>query len=264
MKKPNVTKFLQTMSRGASKHSPEILTGLGVAGMVTTVILAVKATPKAIQLIDEARHEKQDAKEDQTEKLTLVETVKAAWKPYIPTVITGTASIACIIGASSVNARRNAALTAAYQLSTTALSEYKEKVVETIGEKKERTVREKVAQEKVSKIPVDNREIIITKKGETQFFEPLSGRYFKSDVDEIKRIVNELNKRMIGGEQYVSLTEFYIEIGLPGTIISDSLGWNVCKDVIELEYPAVKADDGSPCLSLDYLTRPEYDFDKLY
>lgn len=257
MNKPNVTKFINDTKKAVSKHSPEILTGLGIAGMVTTTILAVKATPKALRLIEDAQYEK-------GEYLTAPEKVKAAWKPYIPAVATGTASIACLIGASSVSARRNAALATAYQLSTTALAEYKDKVVETIGEKKEKTVREKVAQERVNKNPVSQSEVIITEKGNTLFFEPLSGRYFKSDIESVKKVVNDLNKRMINGEQYMSLSEFYTEIGLSTTAISDDIGWRVDRDIIEIDYPAIKAEDGTPCLSLDYIVRPEYDFDKLY
>lgn len=258
MDKSNVTKFIQSVSKWTTKHSPEILTGLGVAGGITTVVLAVKATPKAIKLIED---EKKELKKD---KLTPVETVKAAWKPYVPVVITGVASVVCVVSANSVHVKRNAALAAAYQISTTALSEYREKVVETIGEKKERTVREKVAQERVNKKPVSTSEVIVTKKGETQFFEPLSGRYFKGDMETIKSIVNDLNRRMIGGEQYISLSEFYIEIGLPVTLVSDKIGWRVDKALIEIDYPAVKAEDGTPCLSLDYLTTPEYGYDHLY
>lgn len=239
------------------KHSPEILTGLGVAGMITTTVLAVKATPKALMLIEDAEYEKGD-------NLTTIETVKTVWKPYIPAAITGVASITCIIGASSVNAKRNAALATAYSISQTALSEYKEKVVETIGEKKEKDIRTKIAQDKVNKKPVSNTEVIVTEKGNTLFYEPLSDRYFKSDIETIKRIVNELNKRMIGGEQYISLSEFYIEIGLKPTLISDRIGWSINRDIIEIDYPAIKADDGQPCLSLDYLIQPEYDFNRLY
>ena len=257
MNKPNLSKMIKTTKMTLSKHSPEILTELGIAGMITTTVLAVKATPKALKLIEDAQYEKE-------ELLTAPEKIKAAWKPYIPAAISGTVSIACLIGAQSVNAKRNAALAAAYKLSETALTEYRDKVVETIGEKREKTVREKVAQERIEKNPVSQSEVIVTEKGNTLFFEPLSGRYFKSDVESVKKVVNELNKRMIGGEQYISLSEFYSEIGLSHTQISDDIGWRVDRDIIEIDYPAIKADDGTPCLSLEYLVRPEYDFDKLY
>ena len=182
MDKSNVTKFFNNAKAVLSKHSPEILTGIGVAGMITTTVLAVKATPKAMWLIEEEKYRLE--KED----LTVIETVKTAWKPYIPAVITGASSIACVIGASSVSARRNAALATAYQMSRTALTEYKSKVIETIGEKKERVVRDKIAQDKVENNPVSKSEVYITEKGETLFLDPLSQRYFKSDIEKVRKI----------------------------------------------------------------------------
>lgn len=255
--KTNVTKLIKNAQAAISEHSPELLTGIGIASGITATVLAVKATPKALRLIEEAEEEKDDT-------LTVPETIKTCWKPYVPAVATGVFSVACLIGANSVNARRNATLAAAYKLSETALAEYRDKVVETIGEKKERTVREKVAQERVDKKPVSKSEVIITEKGNTLFFEPLSCRYFKSDIETIRRIVNDLNKRMVGGEQYMSLSEFYTEIGLSPTLISDDIGWRVDRNIIEIDYPAIKADDGTPCLSLDYLVRPEYGYDKIW
>ena len=85
--------------------------------MITFLLLM-----KAIKLINQAENEK-------NADLTKTETVKACWKVYIPAMVTGTASIVCLIGASSVNAKRNAALAAAYTLSDTAFREYKEKVI---------------------------------------------------------------------------------------------------------------------------------------
>ena len=115
------------------KHSSTILTVISAGGVVATTVLAVKATPKALQLI-EAKKVEVGLQPDTP--LPTKEVVKATWKCYIPAATTGVLSATCIIGASRVNLRRNAALATAYKISETALSEYKEKVVETIGEKK--------------------------------------------------------------------------------------------------------------------------------
>ena len=163
-----LAKLFTDAKKTISKHSPEILTGLGIAGFITTTVMAVKATPKAMWLIEE---EKDTLEKD---KLTVVETVKVAWKPYIPAAITGVSSVACIIGASSVNYKRNAALATAYQVSRAALSEYKEKVVETIGEKKEKQIRDKVAKDKIEKHPASKTEVIITDNGNVLCYDPLS------------------------------------------------------------------------------------------
>lgn len=259
MNKQNVSNFFKGIKSKMSAHSPEILTGIGIAGMITTTVLAVKATPKALQLIEDAEDEKQD-------DLTPVEIVKVAWKPYIPVAITCVASVVCVIGASSVSARRNAALTAAYQLSTTALSEYKEKVVEAIGEKKEKAIHEKIAQDKVAKNPPDTKEIIFTGGGETLCYDSISGRYFKSDRNKIDRAVNDLNFRMTGGmEMCISLNEFYVALGLtPLMPMGEEIGWRADKGLINICYSAVLTDNNEPCMAIEHLIPPEYGFHSFY
>lgn len=254
MNKPNVAKLFKDIGETLSKHSPELLTGIGIAGMITSTVLAVKATPKALKLIEQKQNELYP---DSTEKLTPVETVKTTWKCYLPAAITGVAATACLIGANSVNARRNAALAAAYNLSASALSEYKEKVVETIGEKKEQAIRDKVAEERIKKEPVNNSAIIVSGTGNTRCFDTITRRRFTSDIEQIKKIVNELNRRMINGEDCISLNEFYYELGLEGCAVGDELGWNVTRGLIELDFSAQLDTDGVPCIVLDYMVVPK-------
>lgn len=256
MGKTNLATITSDIRRFVSKRSPEILTGIGIAGMITTTILAVKATPRALELIEEKKTE------DWIDKLSPLDVVKTAWKPYIPAITTGVVSTACLIGASSVNVKRNAALATAYKLSETALSEYREKVIETIGEKKEKTVRDKVAEERVKKNPVSKSEVIVTGTGTTLCFDPISGRYFQSSIDKIKRAENELNKQMLHDiSGYVSLNEFYDELGLDHTSVGDDLGWNVNK-LIDISFSSQLNDNGEPSVVLDYLVAPQYDFYK--
>ena len=84
-KNEKLTNFFKSTRTFLGKHSPEILTGIGVTGMITTTVLAVKSTPKALILIEEKK------KELGTDKLTTIEVVKAAWKPYIPALELGIA-----------------------------------------------------------------------------------------------------------------------------------------------------------------------------
>lgn len=260
MSKQALTKFGRDLRLSLSKHSPTILIGIGITGMLTTTVLAVKATPKAIRLMDERKDELE------VDRLTPLETVKTTWKCYIPAAISGTVSIACLIGSNSVNARRNAALATAYKISETAFAEYRDKVVETIGEKKEKIVRDKVSEQQIKDNPVNKTEIIVTGKGQTLFYEPLSGRYFYSDLEKIKRAENTLNKAILTDpfSSGVTLNEFYEEIGLPTTATGDTLGWNF-DDTIEI-YPSAQMaaenseHEGEPCIVLNHTRPPRYDF----
>ena len=256
MNKPNFANLLKSTRTVLVKHSPEILTGMGIAGMVMTTVLAIKATPKALKLIEDKK------KEEHMDELTPIETIKAAWKPFIPVVVTGVSSIACVIGASSVNTRRNAALATAYTLSETALKEYKDKVIETIGEKKEKIIRENIDKDHVEQMPVSNSNIIITQKGNTLCLDYHAGRWFKSSKDHIERAVNKLNAQL-NRDMYVSLNEFYDELGLDHTILGDDLGWNIDNGLVELDFSSQLTEDGEPCLVMNYRVAPRRDYYRL-
>ena len=263
MNKPDVRKLARSVSMSLSKHAPGILTGVGIGGLLATTVLAVKATPKALQLIEEEKKRQSQEQDIRIEALKPVEVVKVAWKPYVPAVVTAVFSTACLIGASSVNARRNAALATAYKLAETALYDYKEKVIEEIGESKEKKIRDAVAKDKIERNPTSKTEILVTEKGNTLCYDTISGRYFKSDLEKIRKAVNDLNRRMVY-ENYISLTELYSELGLSPTSISDQLGWNLDSGLIEVDYSSQIADDGTPCIVVDYMVEPRYDFSCLY
>lgn len=234
------------------KHSPEILIGIGIVGMISSTVLAVKATPKAIKLIEEKKGEKE------TEKLSPIETFKTAWVCYVPSAVTCAISVACLISANSLHFKRNAALATAYTFSERAFREYRDKVVEVVGEKKEQDVKDAVAKSEITKNPVSTREIVITEHGNTLCYDVLSGRYFKSDIEKLRKAENELNQRMLG-ESYVSLNDFYYEIGLKEIKIGDQLGWDINEEgFISLEFSSQLAEDGTPCLVLGHHIAPQY------
>lgn len=270
MNKTKLSNIAKNLWLGLQKHSPEILTGIGIAGMITTTVMAVRATPKALMLIEEEkRHMNEklliEAKKNEYKncarinKLDAVKLVQTTWTCYIPAVVTGVLSISCLIGASTVNIRRNAALATAYSLSESVLKEYQEKVVENIGEKKEQEIRDLIAKDKLKQDPVINKEVIITGRGETLCYDTITSRYFKCDIEKIRKVENELNKRLIS-EMYISLNEFYYEIGLRQTDVGNDLGWNIQDGLIDFEFSSQLAEDDTPCLVIGYRIAPRYDF----
>lgn len=250
-----LNQMVQQTKRAAKKNSPVILTAVGLTGMVTSTVLAVKATPLALDLIHEAEFEK-------GEELTKTEVVKATWKPYMPAVGTAIFSMACIIGANSIHMRRSAALATAYKLSQSALHEFKDKAIEVVGEEKVSEIKQKISQDKVDKDPVSKTEVIITDKGKTLMYDTISGRYFESSVEEIKKVVNELNRDMLS-DMYISLNQFYSAVGLQHTKAGYDLGWQCDKGLIEVEFGATIADDDRPCITIDFPYPPHYGFDRL-
>lgn len=254
MKNLKISKLAKAAQSTLVKRSPEILTGIGIAGMITSTVLAVKATPKALLIIEDEKQEK-----NPVTRLKPIEVVKLTWKCYIPATLTGIASIACLIGASSVNFKRNAALATAYQLSTTALNEYKEKVSEVIGERKERDIRDRIAKDRINNDPVGKHEVIVTGNGDTLCYDAYGGRYFKSSIDKIKKAENELNRVMLK-DMYVSLNEFYDELGLKHTKLGDDLGWNLDDGFINIEFSSQLSEDDTPCIVINYTVSPNYNY----
>ena len=254
MNKEGLKRTIKSAERVLTKYSPGILTGIGIAGMIGATFMAVKATPKALYLIETKKEE------SEVEELTPVETIKTCWKCYIPATLATVLSVICLIGASTVSAKRNAALATAYSISEAALREYQEKVVEVVGEKKEKAVRDAVAKDQIERDPVTKSEVvIIDSNSNTLCYEPLSGRYFKSTIDKIKKAEIKLDRQMIQ-EMYVSLNDFYWEIGLDGTDLGDKMGWNLSKGYMDLSFSSQLADDGTPCAVIVYGIPPVYDY----
>jgi len=255
MNKQTISNALKGAEKALKKHSPEILTGIGIAGMIATTISAVKATPKALRLIDEKEIQ-------ENKRLTTAEVVLTTWKCYIPAAVTGALSVACLIGASAVSLKRNAALATAYTISETALKDYREKAVEVVGEKKEQAIRDAIAKDKLAGNPVDDKQIVMTGSGDTLCYDVLSGRYFKSDIEKIRKAINDLNRDMLS-EQYVSLNDLYYAIGLPDIKLGNDLGWNIDKGYIEVQFGSHLAANGTPCLVLAYTVAPQYGYNIL-
>lgn len=268
-----LTNMFKNARKFLGKHSPEILTGIGIAGWISTTVLAVKATPKALELIKDEIDRQNDQNvrdavangEDNCAyitKLKPVDLVKTCWKPYLPALGLSLASTSCIIGANAIHYKRNAALATVYAISERTLLRYKDKVIETLGEKKEKEISDKVAQKNVNDHKVSDRSIIITSKGNTLCMDSFSGRYFRSDIDTIKKAINKIN-RDLTYDHYVSLNTVYGEIGLDNVKNGELLGWNLDNGLIEPSFSTCLADNDEPCVVIDFYIQPKYDFDKL-
>ena len=172
-----ITKIGKNLGGLISKNSPHILTGIGCAGVVSTAVLAVKATPKATIILEK---EEEYRERKRLQSLTKMEKVKLTWKCYIPAGVMGATTIGCIIGANTVNMRRNAALASLYALSESAFREYKTKVVEEIGKPKETKIRDEIAKDRITNNPQTPSNLVVVGAGVILCYDKLSDRYFKS------------------------------------------------------------------------------------
>lgn len=254
MNKLDIKKILKTAQKGLSKHSPKILTGLGIAGMGTTVVLAVKATPKAMQLIEEKK------REEKVDDLSPAVIIKTAYKPYIPAVILGVTSTICLIGANTVSTRRTAALATVYKVTENTLNEYKDKITEIVGEEKAKEIKQTVINEKHGLQPAAMTQVVLSDDNEVRIIDNSTGQEKVVNYNRIKEVENEINSMLID-DGYASTGDYYDLMGLESTSLGSKLGWRVENGKLRLEtYPAVNKK-GLPVLIVDFSIEPEYYFD---
>lgn len=234
------------LEKYAADNSPQILTGIGVAGTITTAFLTGKATFKAAELLEYEYNAGRFL--DKKEKGLLV------WKLYVPPVVAGALTVTSIITANRIGNRRAAAMAAAYAVSERMFDEYKSKVVEKLGERKEQTVRDEVAQDRLNRNPVSETHVFQGSGGDVLCYEPFTGRYFKSDMEAMKKAQNDTNYAVLNNF-YASLTDFYNHLGLDRTDMSDEFGWN-SDDLLELTFTTGMSDDARPCLVMNYKVTP--------
>ena len=192
------------------RNASTILTAVGGAGVVTTTVLAIKATPKALILLDSAEKEK-------GENLTKLEKVKAAAPVYIPTMVSGVATLACIFGANVLNKRHQASLASAYALLDNSYKEYKAKVEELYGEGSNEQIKDRIAKDKYEEVEIENDEQL--------FYDDFSNRYFVSTPTKVMQAEYNVN-RDIHMRGWAELNEFYDCLGIEDIDGGDSLGWS--------------------------------------
>lgn len=238
----NIKGFINTAEKFTRNNSSTILTVAGVVGVATTAYFSAKAGFKACE----------ELKKEETIRnrpLDKKESIKHVWKLYIPAGIVGIGTIVSIASASKINNRRAAALTAAYSLTERAFSEYKEKVIETIGDKKEKKVREEIAADKLAANPPAQNGVMVVGSGDILCYELYTGRYFYSDMESIRRAQNTINAKLIS-EMEATLSDFYYLINIPQTSSSSYSGWTAEK-MLDLSFSTL-LHDSKPCLAFEY------------
>lgn len=242
-------------SQSLAKNGPTIVLGLGIASMVIGTVLAVYETPKALDDIKDLEEEKK--KEKDPEPITKKEIVKATWKRYIFPLTTEVVGMGLIIQSHRMMNNRVIAFATAYSGLETAHMLYQKNARDILGEKKEQEIRDAVAKERVP-AKIDN---VISLGGNTLCYDPWTERLFYSDQETIRRAINNLNKQMMD-ECYISLNEYYYEIGLKDVKCGDLLGWHIDQGLIDVSFSSQLTKDGRPCLVIDFLVEPVYDYSR--
>ena len=236
------------------RNSSTILTCVGAAGVIVTTVTAVKATPKALQLLEKAKAEK-------GEDLTKLETVKIAGPAYIPTAIIGVSTLACIFGANALNKRSQASIMSAYALADSAYKDYRKKVDELYGEEAGAQVRAGIAKDKYEERPV------MPSEDKMLYYDFYSGQYFESTPAEVKNAEYQFNRKLMM-DDCVYLSEWYYLLGIEAPKHGLDFGWSTPANSdmywqiwVDFHHEKAVMEDGLECIIISFAQDPYPEFE---
>lgn len=239
-----------------NRNASTILTVAGGVGVVATTVMAVTATPKAVAKV-------QKAEEEKGEKLTKLEIVKETATIYIPTVLVGTSTIACIFGANVLNKRQQAGLMSAYALLDRSYKDYRAKVEELYGDGAHDNITKEIAKDRYEETDIsvaDDKEL---------FYDEYTGQYYESTIEQVRNAEYLLNRelQLIGA---VTAAFYYDCLGVEyddGGV----LGWSVDGNTeyywqtwIDFSHIKTVMDDGLECTIVRMWAEPYPDFEDIY
>lgn len=261
MKIPSIIKQAQKF---IDDNGPVILTAAGMIGVGVTAVLTHKAAKDTTRVLDLAVQSGTFTEEPTHKELAQVFLAQGLWKNYVAPVTAGVATAGCMFFATKINLQRLTTLGAVYALSDGNFKEYKAKVEQKLGAKEASAIRDEVNKDKVKQNPPTYGEnmLVIPESGKQLCMEAYTGRYFLSNIEDIKSAQNRLNFYLVQ-EGTASLSEFYDYLGLPKTAISENIGWQVGPNNqgMQLDFTSTLTEKGEPVLVVDYLTIPFLDFD---
>ena len=248
-----ILKGMHKVGYEVAKNSPGILTGMAIGGVPTVAIFSFRAGMKT-----QSKFIEEDVSPDNyKEKLRLA-------GPYlIAPAGLSLATMGCIIGAATVSARRQAAIASLYAMSEQTIKDLEGKYIEQNSEKKLEKLHDEINADKVKNNPPKEDQIIFTGVGDCLCYDSMTGRYFKSDIERIRRIQNTVNEKINNGE-FISVNDFSDYLGLPDTEIGWEIGWSMGNTgQMDIRFTSCLTEDGTPAIVIEHKTKPEvkYDYD---
>lgn len=258
-----ITRNLHKVGFKIRKHSPEILLGVGVVGVVASGVMACKASTKVNAIIDDAKATIQGihniaedpermAKEEYTEQdvkkalaVTYVKTGSELVKLYGPAIALGTASITCILASHNIIHKRNVALAAAYTAVDTSFKEYRGRLIERFGKELDRELKYNIKTEEIQETVTneDGSETTVTKTVEVanlapghseyaRFFDEYSSNWQKNAEFNKSFLIQQQNfaNEKLQRRGYLFLNEVYDMLGLQKSQAGQVVGWVYDKD----------------------------------
>ena len=239
-------------------NAPAILTASACVGTVATAILTAKSTTLAIERIADYCEANLRSPED----LSWREKFAVSYRVYIPPAITGVATLVSIVAANRIQYARGAAFALAYSGSEAAFRRYREAVSDVVEPKDVQKITSRVAEKSIQEAgqPLSGT-VLVASSGYVLCYDIFSGRYFRSDIETIRRVENNINGQL-NTESYASLNEFYSGLGLPPIAAGELVGWSD-PNSLSVEFGSQLTEKGEPVLTVDFLVSPKENYFKI-
>lgn len=251
----SVGRAFNKVSFQIKKHSPEILVAVGVIGVVTSAVMACKATTKVSEILDDTKENlnkihdcmadeslvEKYTKEDGQKDLTIVYVqtgVKLA-KLYAPAVALGVLSLGGILASNNILKKRNVALAAAYATVDKSFKEYRHRVVEKFGEQVDRELKYNIKAKQIEEVVTDEngkqkkvkKTIDVVDRNLYSEYAHFFDHTCDAWVDDgeyneffLRSEQNFANDRLVGNG-HIFLNEIYDRLGIPRTKAGQIVGW---------------------------------------
>lgn len=255
-----ISKLFTNVKQFTKSNLSSLMIGGGIVAIGSSVVLAVKATPLALDCLDSKAEQEMCEPCD----LTAKERISACWKVYTPAATAFIMGTGMIVGGHIVQLRKTAAIASAAALTEQVFREYRAVAMEQLGDAGNQAVRDKLAERRLAKENITTTHVTTDTPFEitvtAHCMEPLSGRIFTSSRTEIERAINNANAALLE-DGYLSLNDLNDELGLEHIPPGDEIGWNYYRDhLIDVHFTARINSDGLPLLVMDYNSYPTSGF----
>lgn len=244
------------IKKAFQKAAPTVLTILSSVGVIATAVLSAKAAVRNRERVNNCK----EYSDGEIEK----------FKEYIPAIVSGAATIACIFGANALSKRQRVQMAAAYTLLAQSYAKYKNKVVEMCGPETHRSIMNSIALEKARDISIyantfagsstlgfDNMD-----DEYRTFYDAFGQRYFKSTFLKVLEAEYHLNRNFVLGA-LPTLNDFYDFLGIERTDYGETIGWTSANgDYYWIDFFHFVSDvDGTmECWVIDCVFPPEQNY----
>lgn len=260
----NVSRTLHKGGFWLKKHSPEILTVVGTAGVIVSAVMVGKATTKINPILEETREniervhagaEKGEVKavvngeivlvpysEKDAQKDLMIYYAKGALdlaKLYAPAVMVGMSGLMCLWSANNILHKRNAALSATAAGAFQSLKDYRGRVVERFGKDLDRELMYNIKAQEIEETVVneDGTEQVVKKTVDVanpdynsiyaRFFDESCKGWTKSPEDNLRflKMVQAWANKKLQADGYLYLNDVYEALGILKTKAGHVVGW---------------------------------------